>query len=186
MKKFLKKNYLVIIAFSLPVLLVVGVALSVYLPAFFLSTDYNFIYSTCADGNSYNYSQCNDYLKKKYSVVNNKLTVNNVPNEKDLNFSERLFLHNNEKNESREITLAEAQGLNLSNLLTSPDGVTISYSYERGTYFLFSRSNSTSGYYLTKGKSKKKVNLINQSDSRYGYYGRDNFHFIGWVLNNNN
>ena len=183
MKDFLKKNFALLIAFTLPVLLIVVVALSIYLPAFFLSTDYNFVYSTCTDpGSRYN-SQCNDYLNKKYSVDNDKLVVNKVTDEQDLNFTGRLFLHDTEKNESREITLDEAKSLKLNSLLTSPDGVSVSYSYDRGADFIFLSSGSTRGYYLIKGKSKKKINLINQNER---YYYRDNFHFIGWVLDGKN
>ena len=92
-----------------------------------------------------------------------------------------VFLHDTKKNESREITLAEAQMLTLNNLLTSPDGVTVSsnYSYNGGDFFPFSGGRSSYGYYLTQGKSKSKINLINSTDQ---YYYQNNFQFIGWVL----
>lgn len=187
MKEFLKKNFAIVLAFVLPVALIAIIALSAYFPSFFLSTDYNFVYSVCTEGNSYSY-RCYKYPQKRYSVVNNKLVVHGIDptldSDKDgipdinENYNIRLFLHNTEKNESREITIAEAQTLNLSNLLTSPDGVTVSSHYDRGGDLFFGIGSSY-GYYLTKGKSRSKLNLINSDDP---YYYRDNFQFIGWVL----
>lgn len=187
MREFLKKNFVIVLAFILPVALIAIVALSVYLPSLFLSTNYNFVYSACTDqANNYFY-QCDNYLQKRYSVVNNKLIVNDMldlDNDINKNYTARLFLHDTKKNESREITVAEAQGLNLSGLLTSPDGVAVSGHYNKGSnFFLFFGSNSSYDYYLTKGKSKSKLNLINSHDR---YYYRNNFQFIGWILPNKN
>lgn len=190
MKEFLKKNFAIVLAFMLPVVLIAIVALSTYLPSLFLSTNYNFVYSSCTDDR--NYYRCNNYLQKRYSVANNKLVVNDIDPAQDSdnngipdineNYTARIFLHETKKNESREITLEEAQTLSLNGLLTSPDGVTVSSHYDRGVgdfFFIFDGGSSSYDYYLTKGKSKDKLNLINRDD-RY-YYG-DNFQFIGWVL----
>jgi hypothetical protein len=82
--------------------------------------------------------------------------------------------------DSREIELKEAQALTLSGLLTSPDGITVSNHYDRGgEFFIFGGGYSSYGYYLTKGKSRTKINLINSSEQ---YYYQNNFQFIGWVL----
>ncbi len=186
MKEFLKKNFAIVLAFALPVLLIAGITLSAYLPSLFLSTDYNFIYATCTDGRYYN---CGAYLQKRYSVVNGRLVENPVdPDQylddgiRDVNeqITPRIFLHDTEKNESREISREEAQLLSLSNLLTSPDGVTVSSSYNRSPdiFFIFN-TRSSYGYYLTKGRARSRLDLIH-SDSRYYY--PENFHFIGWVL----
>ena len=192
MKEFIKKNFAILLAFILPIALIAIVALSTYLPSLFLSTDYNFVYSSCTDGTSYYSYRCDNYLQKRYSVVNNKLVVNAVDPTQDSdkdgipdineNYTARIFLHDTKKNESREITLEEAQTLPLSDLLTSPDGVTVSSYYNRsggGFFFIFDGGSSSYGYYLTKGKSRSKLNLINRDDR---YYYRDNFQFIGWVL----
>lgn len=194
MKEFLKKNFAILLAFILPILLIVIVALSTYLPSLFISTDYNFVYTSCADNRDYYYPyNCNNYLQKRYSVVDNKLVLNDVDLTQDLNkdgvadykqnYTARIFLHDTKKNESREISLAEAKMLTLNNLLTSPDGITVSsnYSYSGGGgFFIFDGGGRSSyGYYLTKGKNKAKLNLINNTDQ---YYYQNNFQFIGWVL----
>lgn len=192
MKDFFKNNFALVLAFSLPVLLIVVIALSAYLPSLFISTDYNFVYSSCTDGSNNYYSyRCDNYLQKRYSVVNGRLVVNDVdptldsdsdgiPDVKE-GYTARLFLHDTKNNETREITLQEAQSLTLNELITSPDGVSVSSYYDRGAdFFLLFDGGSTYGYYLMKGNAKSKLNLINNDENRYYY--RDNFQFIGWVL----
>ncbi len=190
--EFIKKNFAILLAFILPIVVIAAVALSVYLPSLFLSTSYNFVYTSCIDGTNYYSYNCDNYLQKRYSVVDNKLVANTVDptldsdNDKipdiNENYTARIFLHDTEKNESREITLEEAQRLTLNSLLTSPDGVTVSSYYDRSGgdfFFIFGGGSSSYGYYLTKGKSKSKLNLINDTDQ---YHYRNNFQFIGWVL----
>ena len=190
MKEFFKQNLTLVLAFSLPILLIVIVALSTYLPSLFLSTNYNFVYSDCTDGTNYYYHNCNNYLQNRLVVVNGKLVVNDINPTLDSdndgipdineNYKERIFLHDTEKNESREITIEEARGLSLNNLVTSPDGISVSSDYSRGAEFLFLFDGGSSyGYYLMKGNNKSKLNLINNDDR---YYYQDNFQFIGWVL----
>lgn len=180
--EFIKKNFAILLAFILPIVLIVVVALSAYLPSFFLSTSYNFVYTSCADGTNNYYSyNCDNYLQKRYSVVGNKLVANNVDPTNE-NYTARIFLHDTKKNESREITFEEAQTLSLNSLLTSADGVTVSSHYDRSggdLFFIFGGGSSSYGYYLTKGKSRDKLNLINNT---YQDYYRNNFQFVGWVL----
>jgi hypothetical protein len=187
MKEFVKKNFAILMAFILPIGLIGAITLSIYVPSFFLSTSYNFVYSSCSDGT--NYYNCGNYLEKRYSVVDGKIVANIInPNQDsdrdgipDVNeYTSPIFMHDTKKNESREISLAEAQTLTLNNLLTSPDGVTFSDIYERGAgYFLIFDGRSSYGHYLTKGNTKSKLNLINADND---YYRRGNFQFIGWVL----
>ncbi len=192
MKEFLKKNFAILLAFILPILLIIIVALTAYLPSLFLSTNYNFVYTSCTDGRGYYPYPCANYLQKRYSVVDNKLVTNPVDTTQDSDkngvpdfsekYSDRIFLHDTKKNESREITLKEAQLLTLNDLLTSADGVTVSSAYDRrgnDFSFIFGGGSSTYGYYLTKGNSRSKINLINSSDQ---YYYQNNFQFMGWVL----
>lgn len=195
MKEFIKKNFALLLAFILPIALILIVALSMYLPSLFLSTDYNFVYTACTDGRRY-YPYCDSYLQKRYVVVDSTLVVNSVDMTQDYDrngipdFSEtytaRIFYHDTQKNESREITFEEARSLTLNSLLTSPDGVTVSSHYDRGGSgfpFIFDGGSSTYGYYLTKGNSRSKINLINTNDQ---YYYQNNFQFIGWVLPGSN
>ena len=190
MKEFVKKNFILIIAFSLPLILIIVVALSSVLPSLWLTTNYNFVYASCWDGTSRYYYRCDNYLENRYSVVGGKLQIreagqyqdsdNDGVVDREENYSARLFLHDTETNESREITEAEAQSLDLNGLITSPDGVTVSGHYDRGAgFFLVFDSGSSYGYYLTKGGARQRLNLINDDNH---YYYRNNFQFIGWVV----
>lgn len=194
MKQFVKENFTILLAFVLPLVLIVGVAISVYLPSTSLSTKYNFVYSSCFGGTDYYSYQCDKYLQNRFSVVNNKIILNPIDPKQDSDnndildvnesYTARLFLHDTQKNESREITLEEAQTFTFDNLLTSPDGVTVSNHYNRGgDFFIFGGGSSSYGYYLTKGKGRIKLELINSSDQ---YYYQNNFQFIGWVLSGRN
>jgi hypothetical protein len=201
MKESLRKNFTLILAFTLPAILIIGIAISVYLPSFFISTNYNFIYASCGD-NIDNYSRnCNTYLSNKYTVENGKISTledrtANIDNSnqeysqtgtstlkkvtESPKYEVRLFFHDTAKNESREITLEEAKLFTLNNLITSPDGVSITGSYNSGSDILvFGGGRSSFGYFLTKGNSKLKLNIINTNDR---YYYQNNFKFIGWVI----
>lgn len=197
MKESFKKNFGLIIAFILPLVLVAVVALSIYIPKLNVKTKYNFVYAVCTTDRTYSYSyDCKNYLQKRFSIVNNNLVVNEVnnsdiypnqaavdPNFKNVNFAARIFLHNTKTNESREISLDEAKNLRYDSLLTSPDGVTVSSSYSSsgGSFFPFGGGSTSYGYYLSKGSGKSKINLVNNNDMYYYY---DNFNFVGWVLQN--
>ena len=190
MGDFLRTHFAILAAFALP-LIVIGVLLATtYLPGALLTTDYDFVYAACADGtNSYSYD-CNSYMQRLVTVEDGRITFNEISPEVDTDedgipdvdegHPVRLFFHDTGKNESREILLEDAQALSVSGLLTSPDGVTVSSSYNRNAdFFLVFDGGSSYGIYLTKGKSKNRLNLINDSDR---YYYRNNFHFVGWVV----
>ena len=169
MMNFIKKNFVILLAFLLPILLIIIVVLIVYLPSLFISTDYNFVYASCTNGN-YNYysNNCNSYSKSLYKVKENRIVMNDVSGDQDLNRNKvpdveensepHLFLYNSANDESKEITFKEAQKLIISDSLTSPDGVAVEGIWDRGTeFFPFYDYSSDYGYYLTKGKSKKKI-----------------------------
>ena len=78
MKDFLKKNFAIILAFLLPVALILFVALQAYLPSAFLSTQYNFVYTTCDKGDNYYSYRCNNYLQSLYSVEDGKLVTHEI------------------------------------------------------------------------------------------------------------
>ncbi len=187
----MKKNIALILAFALPVLFIIIVAVVNYLPSLSIGTEYNFVYVTC-DNSIGGYYGCDNYLRNRYVVENNKLVVREVviPENIDTkasvsmdeasNYTTRIFMHNTKKNESREITVAEAQGFNLSELLTSPDGVSFSNGYDYGvdTPFFYS-SRSMYNYYLMQGGNRRKINLISGGDQ---YYYNSNLQFVGWII----
>lgn len=180
--QFIRKNIVVVLAFAVPIIFVLIVAGSVYFPGRLLSTKYNFVYATC-DQSTYPYKydnsyDCGTYLSKLYNVEEGKLVMHTPGTTTPYNT--RLFLHDIESDEGREIVFDEAKSLNLSPLITSPDGVSLSNSYDRGSdFFIFFDSGSNYGYYLTKGSKQRRLNLVNDGDR---YYSNYNFRFIGWVI----
>lgn len=188
----MKKNFVVILAFLIPLLFLVSVVVMLYVPSLTLSTDYDFVYATCDGdyGDYYRYSnKCEEYLIQRLVVASGQLTEQETSVSVDTDYDRvtdtqpeygvRIFLHDTDNNASREVTVEEVEALALSPLLTSPDGVSVSSDYNRGAgFFLFFDTGPDYGHYLVKGNNRKKLNLIN-SDNRY--YSRDNFHFVGWV-----
>jgi hypothetical protein len=188
MKKFISKNIHLILAFGIPLLLVLIVAIFVYMPSVFLKSNYDFIYISCDEGSSYPYN-CVDYVERKYSVKEGVLSINHINQNADYNndgkpdFSKeykiRFFLHDNKKNESREITEKEAQEFHLNDLITSPEGMSITNGYNGGaSFYPVFNTKSSFNHYLTKGNNRKKLNLIVNNNS----YRRNNFQFIGWII----
>ncbi len=195
MKKFLHENVFLVFAFVLPVAFVVIVGLSVYIPSSRLSTDYDFVYATCGQGFIRYPYLCGEYLGLRYDfedgvLVEKEVDINPNPAAYEFElrakggFSSRLFLYDTETDTSREISLEEAQRLALNRNMTLPDGIMVEYKYGSGIdVFPFINSRSSGGYYMTKGKARRKLNIVNSSGS-YNY--RNNFYFIGWVIPTSN
>lgn len=195
MKEFLKQHGALLLAFLLPIGLIVVLTLFVYLPSHSLVSKYNFVYATC-DDDTYRYSSvsCSEYLEKRFSINDNKLTLSDVSLTKTAAYSfveeepaeaptaptVHLFYHDTKANESREIATSEALSLSLSGLLTSPDGLTVSEGYSSGSggFFIFGGGGSSYGHYLTKGNNRSKLNLILTDEYSYS----QNYRFIGWIL----
>lgn len=183
MKNLFKDNFVIILSFSLPLFFIIFFALSIYLHSFFVFSNYNFVYAACVNDYSY---LCVDYLKKSYSVIGGKIVLNAVDKKENLREGEvyliRIFLHDTKKNQSREISLDEAQKFRLSSLLTSPDGFNVTGQYGNGSGFILFYNSGSYNYYLVKDKNKKRLNLVNLPKQ----YNNDNFYFLGWVLSDTN
>ncbi len=167
-----KKNIPLIVALSIPVLMIALIAVSIYLPAMLIKPKFNFVYSV---GGDYCY-------QNRYSVKSGKIIENEIkkPEENNScrNYREaRLFYYDVERNTSREITLDEATKLTVDDSLKSPDGFEIvsgSYSFD---IFFFSGS-SYYDKYLKKGAYNRKLNITGPTS----YY---DFRFIGWLRGKN-
>lgn len=187
----MRKHILIILAFTLPVLLILVITLVTYWPFNSITTQYDFVYANCV-GDSYYYEGqgCSKYFKVRYVVVDGRLEE--VANFQELDYNGdkvidildtydvKFFIHDTGENESRAVTFEEVQALNLSDLATAPDGISISQSRNRSVgIFPFFDSYTNYGYFLKKGKREKEMHLINNNDP---YYSRDNIQFMGWVL----
>ncbi len=190
MMQFIKKNFVLLLAFALPISFLLIIAATIYIPSNMLKTQYDFIYATCDDAYSYE-PGCKDYLNQRYTIENNTLEVHDVPQEEEssgvphpdrkISFTTRIFYHDTEANESREISIEEAQEFELSKLLTSPDGVTFTSDYESTPgVFPFFDGRGRYGEYISKGNTKKRMDLIQSSER--SYYYSDGLQFLGWII----
>lgn len=177
--QFIKKNITLVVGISIPILMILFVAGSIYVPGLFVQPKFNFLYVS-GDEHYYNQSQ--------YSVQNEKLVRSQIQNGglrgKPYNQiyppprEVKLYIYDVAKNESKEISFEEAKNLKLDSNNLSPDGFEVTYG-SRGDgffpfFFLSERDYNTR--YLKGHNVSKKLNLALNSGSYY-----NNFRFIGWI-----
>jgi len=174
----IKKNITLIIGVAIPILMILFVAGSIYLPALFIKPQVNFLYSI-GGYSSYYYE-----TGHQYSVRGSKLTESQPrpvqsqyqPPQKPEDAT--LYIYDVVKKESREISFQEAQKLNLDGNLISSDGFEIVYGSRGESFFPFFFGTGTdyNVRYLRGHNVSQKLNLqLNESS----YYNQ--FDFLGWV-----
>lgn len=171
--EFIKKNITLVVGISIPILMILFVATSIYLPGFFVQPKYNFLYVSSDDYYYYNQYQ--------YSVQNGKLLRNEIKQPENRTYrwmrDVKLYVCDVVKNESREISFEEAQNLNLDSNNVSPDGFEVTYGNRSEGFlpFFFFLERDYNTLYLKGHNLSKKLNL-KLSGSYY-----HNFRFIGWI-----
>ena len=174
---FTKKNLPLLVALAIPVLMIVGVALAVYLPGLGKKPAYDFLY---VSGNGVTYP---GYAEYYFSVENGKLVKRALPPQNGLPLyyknqanDEKLFLYDVKSDTGKEVSLEEAQKYVLDSSNQSPDG----YEVSRGTYsggFLFFDGRSDYEHWYLRGHNRsRQLNLKLVGGNNY-----DNFRFLGWV-----
>lgn len=120
--------------------------------------------------------QSNDTKEK---IPNPELspTPINKPNLTQVPESASLYLYDVDSDTSRLLTLEEAQKYNLNPGPYSADGYTVSYLYSNDAVFGLFGSKNEQGYFISKGKWQKKINVTTGDD----YWGYGNFQIIGWL-----
>ena len=159
-----------VIAFLIPILLVILVLISIWLPRFLVHPTQDFIYSVGDE-----YSSSYYYVVQGEQIVRQEV---NLPKEQIYRvpasgqIEPALYYYDVETNESRMLTLDEAQVYQISPQPVSDDG----YQIVRGAeYFPFDGNNQDSLY--IKGHSfSKRLNVVLGNT---GYYTP--FRFLGWV-----
>ncbi len=192
MKNFLKENLVLVLAFLIPLVFIVVVALVVYLPSKYIYSNYEFVYVSCPLSN-YNHRSCLDIVKYKYYVEKGKMvvsenvdiissTTNNVIPQYDkegkIDYKPEFFIYNTKTQENRQIDIEELKNLVFEDGVVSPDGFSVVRDYNSGMeVFPFYYNSSSYGLFLKKGKTKRELDLPDNDD----YYYRDNFLLLGWV-----
>ena len=168
-----KKDVSLIIGLAIPVLMILLVAASIYLPGLFSPPPgFNFLY-VIDEGY---------YQAQLYDVENGTLV------KREIKYPEhytpkvvRLFVHDVARNESKEISFAEAQKLPLDPNVKSADGFEIVYGNRGdGIFPLFFFSGSDYNTLYIKGhNNSRQLNL--PSRGAEGYYSYNRFRFLAWI-----
>lgn len=167
---FAKKNLPLIIAFSLPVLMVIFVAASIYLPGIFMHPKYNFLYSVGEWS-----SGMSTYTVVQHKIMTIKQQNPSYPYETPRTV--QLYVHNVTTNESSAISFEDAEKLQLDPTTESPDGYKVEDGNQSsGLFPFFWYDGNRSALYLTGHSGSKKLNLKTIGSS---YENRP--HFIGWI-----
>lgn len=166
----MEKNIPLILGLSIPILMILFVAGSIYLAGLFVQPKFNFLYAT---GNDY-------YYGRYYSVQDSRLIKNEVeyPGYYKGNRTEpRLFIHDVVKNQSKEISFEEAQNLTLNSNSQSPDGFEIDCGRRPQSIFfiIIDSSHDCSTRFIKGHNASKKLNLQLSGN----YYS---FQFLGWII----
>jgi len=169
----MKKNLSLILGILIPVLMIVFVAVSIYLPGIFIKPQYDFIYTSGGD-----------YLTRDSYVVETGRVVKKEVQYPEKNFGvkgeAKLYFHNVAKNFSREISLEEAERYYLSSAKLSPDGFSVDKGESDYSIFsmFFSRGGGYYGDRYIHGRGiSRRLNL--HTEEQYYYRG---MRFLGWVL----
>jgi len=171
-----QQNISLIIGLSIPVLMMLFVALAINAPQWFTHVkppQQDFLYSS---GNNAPYTK---YLVKEGKLTRVETTLPEGATrstENDIHF----FIHDVSANSSREISETEALKLSLNGNILSDDGFSMQ-SGRRGGWFLFGYGRDYRSRYLVKDNYSVKLNLINKNP-QYRYYW--NTIFIGWLKQN--
>jgi hypothetical protein len=179
-----RKNLPLIVAISLPFVMIAILAAVVYLPGISAKPQYNFIYVSGGG-----------YYGPEYTVEQGKLVKHDIsaptstdamgyprpkyPEEQQV--EETLFMHDVKTNVSTRISYEDAAKLSLSNEIISPDGYQIQENYGNGGFmpFFFGGGHDYNTKYLVGHRSAEKLNITGVSTTPYSY---NPYRFIGWVL----
>lgn len=165
-----KIDFSLLVAILIPILMILFVAGSIYLPGFFVKPKYSFLYYY--EGN---YSI--RYVVKDGSLAKIEPTEEQKKYKYYNGIDPTLFLYDAVKNESKEVSFEYAKTFTLDSNSKSPDGFTIEYGNRSGDGFFpfFFYSGTDYNTRFLKGNNvSKKINLRTDGS----YY---NFHLLGWI-----
>jgi len=174
-----KKHVPMLVGVTVPLVLLIILAVAVYVPNFFVKPQYNFVYSTNSNVDYY----YNYYYENLYKVVDNKITYSPVSlpantGDRVTYKAPQLFLYDVKTHRVSEISFEAAQKLSLDGSTVSLDGYFMEYNYgHSGIFELFGSDSRNSGYYIGNGRASAPLVGINAPTTR-----SNGIKFIGWVL----
>ncbi len=168
------KNFSLIAGIALPILMILFVALSIYVPRMFVHPQYNFVFSM-NDNAPYGSSQ---FSVENGAIVQHAVQYPDTYPKPVPPLQPMLYVYDVRSDQAHLVTWPAAKKLHVSGDVTSPDGYQAEQGRGGGGYifpFIFEGGYDGSNLYLTGHGGSKRVNV---PMANYYY----NFHFIGWVL----
>lgn len=172
-----KKKLPLYLGIALPILMVLFIAASIYIPRARINPVNDFLYTTGG----------NPYAGPYYTVEDNRVVLVEeeardglVPRPPEPRAGEpELFLYNFETDKPRKVSLEEARALTLNTDPISPDGYEIDYGRRaEGLFpFFFGSTRDYNTVYVYGENAADKLN-IRLPARTYGDY----FRFLGWVV----
>lgn len=168
----LKKNMPLVVGILIPIVMIVFVTISVYMPQWLANPEYDFLYAVHEGYGGYKYD---------YQVgSNDRLTrtlLGGGSNYREPAEEDQLYVYSVKSDESEGVTYEEAAQLKLDGSSKSPDGYElVRGGSSGGGFFPFFYSSGSYGKYFLKAKGASvEISLAKGDD----YYSR--VKFIGWV-----
>ncbi|MDP3772318.1 MAG: hypothetical protein Q8Q94_03020 [bacterium] len=176
------KNISLIVGLAIPVLMIVAVAGSIYIPQFFApKPQYDFLYTNDYYGGPYGaqlYEVRNGRVVKNPPVL--PLQDSSAPPyvAKPVPAPEpQLFRYDVKNDMSKEVAFEEAQNFSLTTDQKSPDGFEFRDGSRDGDFFPFGRGYDYNVKYLIGHGISRKLNI---SVNQYQY---NPVRFLGWIKN---
>ena len=174
-----KPNISLIVGIAIPILMVIFVAVSIYVPGLFIKPTVNFLY---VNGNNDSYS-CAWVYETHGGVVTRIEQPNSLkdPGYIRSDCEQELYVYDVEKNESLPITFEEAQRLRLDESPISSDGFELVRGNSGGGdfLFLFDMGRDYNSVYLKGHNVSRKANIRPSGDVEYTYL---NYQLLGWII----
>lgn len=165
---FKHKNTPFILALALPLLMILLVAISIWVPPMFYTPKYNFIYSVDTQ-----------YYGSEYLVVEQKRLVDHTPVEYIGTQQVQLYHYDVKSDTSTPISFIDAQKYALLDSEESPDGYKVVSGHNNEGFFPFYWGGNFNGEtYMVNNFSSKKLKVIKNSIRNY-----EPIHFLGWIQN---
>ena len=151
------KNLPLVVGISLPIVFIVVISFSVFVPSLFVRPQYSFIYTNNNDpyygyGQNYRYN----YVVNQGSISTESFpaVINKVEQVYKADFPV-LYQYDIKTNTSHKITFEDAKKYTLDPGPSSPDGYIIKYEYGHdGIFEIFGSNNNNRGYFIEKNGAR--------------------------------
>ncbi len=173
-----------IVGLSIPVLMVIGIALAIIIPGRSIHPQTDFVYAL---GQYPTATQIENgrQIQHSYSIKNGHITdstltvspkVDNAPYLYQGQGIPRFFIHHTAADTNEEVSFDDIAKRTLSDDSVSPDGFTMTYGSSSGGMFpfYFEGQNDRASAYLSKNTASKKVTIITKGNDLP-------FSFVAWV-----